>query len=174
MLFALGSNGAGQLGLGHDEDVAQPEQTCIPPSFLHAPLKAIAAGGNHTSFLTTSGQLWIEGSSSDIIRNACGRQEDLGYINLCASTWNAVICATSTGKVWSYGTECTKGELGLGGNIGNESVGIHETDEDGAFMKGFPPSGTAIVDLAASMGHTVAVLSNGDVYGWGNGRKGQL
>jgi protein ATS1 len=38
----------------------------------------------------------------------------------------------------------------------------------------FPPQGTLIVDIAASMSHTVAVLSNGDVYGWGAGRKGQL
>ncbi len=26
----------------------------------------------------------------------------------------------------------------------------------------------------ACMGHVVAVLNNGEVYGWGNGRKGQL
>jgi len=76
--------------------------------------------------------------------------------------------------VWTYGTECTKGELGLGSNTDDKTIGIHETDKDGSFIDGFPPENTKIVDLAASMGHTVAVLSNGDVYGWGNGRKGQL
>jgi len=38
----------------------------------------------------------------------------------------------------------------------------------------FPPAGTTIVDVAACMSHTVVVLSNGDIYGWGVGRKGQL
>lgn len=38
----------------------------------------------------------------------------------------------------------------------------------------FPPEGTEVLKLTSCMAHTVAVLSNGDVFGWGNGRKGQL
>jgi protein ATS1 len=40
----------------------------------------------------------------------------------------------------------------------------NEDDDEDAF----------IVDISASMSHTVVVLSNGSVYGWGAGRKGQL
>lgn len=38
----------------------------------------------------------------------------------------------------------------------------------------FPPHGTSIISIASGMGHTAAVLSNGEVYGWGGARKGQL
>ena len=38
----------------------------------------------------------------------------------------------------------------------------------------YPPVGSCIVDLASGVGHTVVVLSNGEAYGWGNGRKGQI
>ena len=38
----------------------------------------------------------------------------------------------------------------------------------------FPPAGSEIRDLAAGFRHVVAVLDDGTVYGWGNGRKGQL
>ncbi|PYH87912.1 RCC1/BLIP-II [Aspergillus ellipticus CBS 707.79] len=41
-------------------------------------------------------------------------------------------------------------------------------------MTDFPPRGTRVVAIAGGMGHTVVVLSSGEVYGWGTARKGQL
>ncbi|OQE31933.1 hypothetical protein PENSTE_c001G10032 [Penicillium steckii] len=59
-----------------------------------------------------------------------------------------------------------KGELGLGAE--------RAVAETGVIIPDFPPAGTKIVSLASGMGHSVAVLSTGEVYGWGGSRKGQL
>ena len=65
-----------------------------------------------------------------------------------------------------------KGELGLGSSITSADIA--------SVLKNFPPDnedGDAdafVADVAASMSHTVVLLSNGSVYGWGGGRKGQL
>ncbi|KAL1968606.1 hypothetical protein VTN77DRAFT_1816 [Rasamsonia byssochlamydoides] len=61
----------------------------------------------------------------------------------------------------------TKGELGLGPTQIDTAAGP-------AKVPNFPPRGTRIAALASGMGHTVVVLSNGEVYGWGAARKGQL
>lgn len=64
-----------------------------------------------------------------------------------------------------------KGELGLGdGGTSSSPVPL------GTTIPSFPPpdSGITITALASGMGHSVAILSNGDVYGWGGARKGQL
>ena len=68
--------------------------------------------------------------------------------------------------VYSFGRG-GKGELGLG-------QGVAATGEEPAVIPDFPPPGTHVVDVAAGMGHAVVVLSNGEAWGWGNGRKGQL
>ncbi|KAI8096534.1 regulator of chromosome condensation 1/beta-lactamase-inhibitor protein II [Halteromyces radiatus] len=60
-LFAFGSNGSGQLGLGHKEDVNSP-QACIGiPN--NETIRKIVGGGNHSAVLTTSGRLFMAGSS---------------------------------------------------------------------------------------------------------------
>ncbi|KAL2124441.1 hypothetical protein VTJ04DRAFT_806 [Mycothermus thermophilus] len=213
VLQAFGSNGSGQLGLGHTDDVSTPQPVLLPPDLFstNAPLTShtsdsvtptqhpqpkllsISAGGNHTLLLFSSGNLlW----SGDPTTGACGRVEsssptprfqpvDLSNlppnerrnIKLVAATWEASIIATSSSssdqeghddgldKVYSFGSGA-KGELGLG-------QGTHRAEEP-TEIPNFPPPGTKVMHLAACMGHVVAVLSNGEAWGWGNGRKGQL
>ncbi|KAJ5725527.1 uncharacterized protein N7483_006884 [Penicillium malachiteum] len=74
---------------------------------------------------------------------------------------------THQDKVFVLGSS-PKGELGLRCDTGTTMI------IPGTSIPDFPPSGTQISALASSMGHTVAVLSNGEVYGWGGARKGQL
>lgn len=188
MLLAFGSNGSGQLGLGHEDDVSAPQTCALPPSFEAAAHVRIAAGGNHTLVLARSkpcspdalsSVMYASGDNSD---GRCGnsprrlntfRHADLRINNgaplydvkLCSATWEASIFVTTKDEIFSCGTGL-KGELGLG-----EEVTQATTPQ---LIINFPPKDTRIVDLASSMGHTVAVLSNGDVYGWGQGRKGQL
>jgi protein ATS1 len=58
------------------------------------------------------------------------------------------------------------GELGLGEG--------HERSLQPKQIADFPPNGTSIIQINSCMAHTVVVLSNGEVWGWGKGRKGQL
>ncbi|OAA67062.1 Regulator of chromosome condensation/beta-lactamase-inhibitor protein II [Niveomyces insectorum RCEF 264] len=189
LVFALGSNGSGQLGIGHFEDVSVPK----PVLWTEEPPKsilAIAAGGNHTLLLGGDGDLYWSGDSAS---GACGyvssqdrpsqpgftrlvihQNRDagacLGAIRMVAATWEASVFTMlddqqKNTKVYSCGFG-QKGELGQGPLI--------VRDPRATRLQDFPPPGTEIVDLAACMSHFVAVLNNGDVYGWGSGRKGQL
>lgn len=183
LVFTLGSNGSGQLGLGHQEDVSVPKPIEFdpPPS---SPIVKVAAGGNHTLLLTKTGELFWSG---DPTSGACGPATDspspafrpfrpfkdsddsLGEIALVAATWEAslVVAKDNNGKrtrLFSAGIGM-KGELGAGDFVVRTPTATQIPD--------FPPQGTEIIDLHASMAHAVAVLSNGEVYGWGNCRKGQ-
>jgi protein ATS1 len=77
-LFAFGSNGSGQLGIGHEDDVstptqclfetdpnANPECTSTSQTTNNNKITTIAAGGNHTLLLTTSGTLYAAGCNTD-------------------------------------------------------------------------------------------------------------
>ncbi|KAK3295803.1 regulator of chromosome condensation 1/beta-lactamase-inhibitor protein II [Chaetomium fimeti] len=210
IIQAFGSNGSGQLGIGHKEDVSTPQPVLLPSSITttttpQPKLKRIAAGGNHTLLLFESGALlW----SGDHTSGACGpvtttntddstpeltpqfRPVDLTSLPPgskpvhVAATWTATILVTTapspnpqsnnntttnnTHKVYTFGT-ATKGELGLGLDPSSPASTPIPTA-----IPNFPPPGTHITDLSSCMGHAVAVLGNGEAWGWGNGRKGQL
>lgn len=184
LIFTLGSNGSGQLGIGHKEDVSVPKQVIFHPEQPTSPITRVAAGGNHTLLLTKSGQLWWSG---DPTPGACGLtsgpnvpvfreikllkdgEPRIGEVVMIAATWEASIIVTKysndkNSKVFSFGAGM-KGELGLGELV--------VRTPSATLIRDFPPAGTELVDLAACMGHVVAVLDNGDAYGWGNGRKNQ-
>jgi protein ATS1 len=186
-IFALGSNGSGQLGIGHKEDVSVPKPATGPADLLESRIVKVAAGGNHTLILTASGGLYWSGDASS---GACGRVQrlegssqrtepafrrvDLGdgdlRVGLIAATWEASIFTGKDAegrntKVWSMGTGM-KGELGQGELIVKTPVA--------GVVCEFPPPGLEIISLSACMGHVAALLSNGEAFGWGNGRKGQL
>lgn len=199
-LFTFGSNGSGQLALGHTEDVSTPTQCLFdePPSTNDA-IVHIAAGGNHTLLLTKSGRVYAAGCNTD---GRCGPRTSDSAENLlrfrrviltdaatgsridsfkCVSaTWDGSLLAASVqtsvedvreDKVFVMGSN-PKGELGL--QLQSTSTPGDSVVQPGTSIPGFPPQGTSVIALASGMGHTVAVMSNGDVYGWGGSRKGQL
>ena len=182
-LYGFGSNGSGQLGLGHTNDVATPRPCKWASGPPNARIRSIAAGGNHSLVLDDNGRVWAAGDHSN---GRCGSKsstardesvfericfsDDLGKqvdtFNLVAATWEASTFVAEGGrKVFTCGSG-SRGELALSSEIIEAPAA--------RVIHGFPPPGTYVVDIAGSMGHTVAVLSNGDCYGWGNGRKGQL
>lgn len=198
--FALGSNGSGQLGIGHKEDISVPKPALFSSAAGElsanptSPVVKVAAGGNHTLLLTQDGEIY---SSGDPASGACGlksatadsagagqprppvfhkihvpaEQAAQSPGRLIAATWEASIITgpdeqgRRNRRVYSFGCG-SKGELGQGPLI----IRVPFAQP----IANFPPPETEVVGLSACMGHVVAVLSNGDVYGWGNGRKGQL
>ncbi|KAF8851148.1 RCC1/BLIP-II [Acephala macrosclerotiorum] len=184
--YVIGSNGSGQLGIGHKEDVSVPKQVLFAND-PNEPINQIKAGGNHT-LLLCSGTIYCSG---DATTGACGvisgtsgsncrfRQlrlsSDDSTLNttptaFVAATWEASIIVRKdeygrNTKVYTLGVG-NKGELGQGEFIFRCAKAL--------LIKDFPPDDLEVVDLAASVSHVVMVLSNGDVYGWGSGRKGQL
>ena len=177
-LYAFGSNGSGQLGIGHFEDRSSP-QLCefvakdqvMQPNGL--PVK-IAAGGNTTYILFDNGDLYRAGrnpiSSADQQPSFSEKFQKFtcqkySTIKLCSAFWDGAVFVNAENEIFVVGSG-PAGELGLG----KESKYCSEPEK----LQGFPPSRLQVVDIASCVSHTVVVLSNGDVWGWGNGRKGQL
>lgn len=187
-IYAMGSNGFGQLGIGHNEDVSVPKQALFAnDQHQLQPIVQIKAGGNHTLLLasdtvycsgdTSTGACGVVSrkSSSEIRFHQLHLTSDDSMLNtiqfsFCAATWEASILVQKdengrNSMIYSLGIG-NKGELGQGDFIfrcGKASL-----------LKDFPPEDLEVIDLAASLSHVIVVLSNGDVYGWGSGRKGQL
>lgn len=184
MLFAFGSNGRGQLGIGNTVDQDKPQKCIIQHDEIQHPGTPvrITAGGNHTLVLFDSGRLFSAGSND---MGQAGPKAQLSStansidphtvftevivpsqsqkVKLCSATWEASIIVTLENEVYTFGNG-PNGELGTG----NEQACQPQRLLD------IPPRGTSVINIASGVRHTVAVLSNGDVYGWGNSRKGQL
>lgn len=184
MLYALGSNGNGQLGIGTYDDASKPVPCIIqhdenqPPG---APIK-ICAGGSHTLLLFDSGRLFSAGSNQHGqagIKSGAGTAPDspdrhamfteiklppeLPKIKLCSATWEASIIVTFDDEIYTFGSG-PKGELGTRLDQSRKLVKLPR----------IPPPPEVIVDIASGLRHTVVVLSNGNVYGWGSGRQLQV
>ncbi|KAL1957314.1 hypothetical protein VTO42DRAFT_6103 [Malbranchea cinnamomea] len=220
-LYAFGSNGSGQLGVGHAEDLSLPtkclfahddvsERDQAPPvpeesrkCETHVDIgataataaaaaaeddyvRSICAGGNHTLVLLTSGTVYAAGSNGGgrcahdpatvdkllrfsrvvVSDDGSSRGRLVDRFSAVSATWEASFLVDAEGaRVYAVGSG-SKGELGLGQKITETATPVR--------IPHFPPAGTKIVATASSGWHTVAVLSNGEVYGWGSARKGQL
>lgn len=178
MFFALGSNGSGQLGIGHDEDTAVPQQIGST-TLKNEKVKRLVAGGNHTVVLYENGHAFSSGDNSDgrCATKSFDPSNDFGEVckpvgsdselwEDVAATWSATVFVRKRGEeVWACGTGGS-GELGLG-------EGVVESRQL-TRIPHFPPEGKRVVQLVACMAHVIAVLDDGEIWGWGKGRKGQL
>ena len=182
MLLAFGSNGSGQLGVGHTNDLSYPQQI-VAVGHENEPtwgVKQLAAGGNHTVILCDDGKLRAAGNNAD---GRCSNSTDsqlLTFIEVStplgeegesltvlqvAAAWSATFILCSNDRVYARGSGYS-GELGLGPGI-----------VDSPLWQQVPvmtPTNDKVVYLTAGMAHIVAILSTGRVYGWGKARNGQL
>lgn len=139
-------------------------------------IRAIKGGGNHTLVLLETRQLFVAGKISD---DTTGLDTSSGSISsfrsvpdsafggskvkFCSAMWETSVIVTEDDDVYTFGLG-PRGERGMGEGVRGSSKKLDR----------FFPAGEQIVDLASGMAHTIIVVSNGDAYGWGSGRKGQL
>ncbi|KAK0933375.1 alpha tubulin suppressor [Friedmanniomyces endolithicus] len=157
-LFAFGSNGSAQLGLGHNDDTTRPEPSGVSLSSI----REVAAGGNYSLVLGNDGT--VESHGKDGHDDRFGTY-GLRRISQVSATWTASILLSDEGTVLTCG-EGPSGELGLGVET-LQAARLREVPD-------FPPIGAKVVQIASGVSHTVTVLSNGELWGWGKGRQGQL
>jgi protein ATS1 len=178
MLFAFGSNGNGQLGLGHREDTHIPTPCVMPDSFPDEPPKKVAAGGNHTLVLYPDGTVLATGSNEhgqcgippiesvklftqfQIVQNP--PEEGSKWIDISAG-WEFSLFLSSKGNVYSCG-HGNKAELGHGNEV-SSSPTLRKMDH-------LPHYGP-VTAIASGMTHSLAVNVD-TLYGWGANRKEQL
>lgn len=177
-LFALGSNGSGQLGIGHLEDVSVPKQvefdTAADTPSPDDPVCRVAAGGNHTILLTTSGRAYwsgdVKSGNGGLLTTAMNPESTKFRQVVLVDHAQAQPCVTHIACMWAASIFVTAEQ-----GPDNQKVYVFGEGPDGsAPLADFPPPGTTITNVDASFRHAVFVLSNGEVYGYGTGTKGQL
>ncbi|KAJ5974229.1 hypothetical protein N7481_011439 [Penicillium waksmanii] len=170
-VFAFGSNGSGQLAIGHTEDVSTPTEclfTTPAPTDKITKISPCDPNERETSQTEETILRFRRLVLTDRVT-----AKDIDTFKCISATWEGSILVPSTAdKVFVLGST-PKGELGLGKDLA-ATAPTQVLVEPGLTIPDFPPAGTTIVSVASGMGHTVAILSNGQVYGWGGSRKGQL
>ena len=177
-LYAFGSNGSGQLGIGHARDVSTPQLHLTQfPNKDAAPL-AIRAGGQHTVIIYPPGEVSVCG-------RICRERQDETWLEsrplavqatFCSANWETICTTTDDPQallVWGKGA---KGELGRGPE--QKEISFSQASTMPSYISGRPwtndDQNLKIVDIASGLNHTVVVLSNGEAWGWGSNRHGQL
>ena len=161
-----GLNTSGQLGDGTTKTSATPTQVSnLPPGIL-----AVAAGGQHTCAITTSGGVSCWGlNRSGQLGNGTTKNSSVpvqvtglasGVVEIAAG--GAHTCAVAAGGgVLCWGRN-RSGQLG-NGTTKNSSVPVQ--------VSGLS---SGVVEIAAGGAHTCAITVEGGVLCWGAGSFGQL
>lgn len=164
MLFACGSNGRGQLGVGHCDDLG--EFTAVLG--VDGPVLEVAGGGNHTLVLLPDGVAMASGSNDEMQLGVVGdgttkftkvsHPDGLRWTHVAAG-WAFSVFIDEHAQVWTCGSG-KKGELAT-------EIESHGLERVYMFK-------AAVVAVKTAMAHTLVLLETGQVYGWGASRKGQL
>lgn len=197
LLYALGSNGSGQLGIGFAQDVSIPREVLFAPTSSTSPttssspsITRIAAGGNHTLLLPSNGHpLFSAGDNTTGATGPLTTPQARAYaaksvaqavaalplplpVTHIAATWEASVIVQVDAEHDGRSTVVSTFGAGQKGELAQGQFVIRSPRP--APLVGFPPHGQAVVDVAACVAHCVVVLDGGEVWGWGSGRKGQL
>lgn len=171
-LLCCGSNGSGQLGVGDTDDHSVVQRARLGDdgedfTTSSAPVR-ISCGGNHTLVLLKSHEVFAAGSSEN---GQLGLPEQqISKFKKLDGSWKLVACGWEFSIFVSVDNKLYVSGLGLKGELG---LGRKQTRAEELTPIGFTfPD--EIVDVQSSMNHTVVQLANGDFYGWGVSRKGQL
>ena len=177
ILYAFGSNKSGQLGIGNTLDQYTPQRCLLDPE-LPGSLTTIVAGGNHTLVLYDDGTVYSTGSPRDgRVQSEFSMSSDLIFqksymsalgnrVKLCSAFWDGSVFVNEDDEVFTAGFG-SKGEQGTGGKSASLAL-QRPLDPTPATQR------SKVVHVACGVDHVVVVLEDGVVYGWGNGRKGQL
>jgi len=164
-LWAWGGNRFGQLGDGTLDDRHEPV-------FIMDNVISVSAGENHSLAIQEDGSLWVWGS------NEFGKFGDgtysgfyeffphpikvMDYVAAVSAGRYHTVAILTDGSVWAWGSN-NHGELGIGME---------------AIFWTFEPMPTKVMDnavsVAAGTGFTLALNTDGGVFGWGFNEFGQL
>lgn len=166
-----GRNQNGQLGLGTTEDSLVPQKI---QAFQGISVKMLAAGAEHSAAVTEAGELygWGWGRYGNL---GLGDRKDrlvpekVSSIDfqetkmvLVACGWRHTISVTTSGSIYTYGWS-KYGQLGHG-----------DCEDHLTPYKLEALSNQIISQISGGWRHTMAVTSDGKLYGWGWNKFGQV
>ncbi|XP_071099304.1 secretion-regulating guanine nucleotide exchange factor-like [Haliotis cracherodii] len=165
-VFSWGANSYGQLAQGHKDDVLEPrEVTCVPDDIF-----SICGGGGHTLAITRNGKLLSCGSDE---KGQAGQGHDKTTLTSVEELEDQQIIKAAGG--WDFTLALSvKGEVFSWGSNAFGQLGSRTTKSSSIPVVVNIPGRPKVVDVSAGLRHAVAITESGQVYTWGQGRKGQL
>jgi alpha-tubulin suppressor-like RCC1 family protein len=163
-VWAWGNGAFGSLGDGTYFSRREPVQVADLDDVV-----AIAAGGRHSMAVRQDGTVWswgngrsgVNGEQSKVTTYRPARVPDLEGVVAVAAGWNHSLALTRDGEVWAWG----------GNDYGQ--VGLHDGEEGSA-----TPVRVAAIHgaraISAGERHSLALLDDGTVWGWGRNDYGEL
>ncbi|KAF7009254.1 hypothetical protein CFC21_023819 [Triticum aestivum] len=168
-VLSWGRNQNGQLGLGTTEDSLLPQTI---QAFVGISVKMIAAGAEHTAAVTEDGEIygWGWGRYGNLglgDRNDRFVPEKVSSVEgekmvLVACGWRHTITVSSSGSLYTYGWS-KYGQLGHGDF--EDHLVPHK-------VEALKDSSTS--QISGGWRHTMALTSDGKLYGWGWNKFGQV
>uniref|UniRef100_A0A7N2MU36 Ultraviolet-B receptor UVR8 n=1 Tax=Quercus lobata TaxID=97700 RepID=A0A7N2MU36_QUELO len=169
LLECWGRNQNGQLGLGTTEDSLVPQKI---QAFQGVSIKMVAAGAEHTAAVTEDGELygWGWGRYGNLglgDRNDRLVPEKVSAVDgvkmvTVACGWRHTISVSASGGLYTYGWS-KYGQLGHGDFkdhlIPHKLEALHDNH---------------ISQISGGWRHTMAITSDGKLYGWGWNKFGQV
>ena len=183
-LYAFGNNKYGQLGNATNNKSEEPNPTpalvTLPGEV--GPVTQVAAGGDHSLVLTSTGQLYAFGDNKyGQLGNATNNKSEepnptptfvtlpgaSGQVTEIAAGRNFSLAVTSSGQLYAFGAN-NDGQLGNATNNKSEEPNPTPTPVT------LPGEVGPVTQVAAGEQHSLAVTSSGQLYAFGENQFGQL
>lgn len=168
-VLCCGSNGSGQLGIGHERDLCELTE-CFQSGHR---VVDIACGSNHTVLLLESGEAYICGSNVSGLTGLQTPTENLEKkfvligehgmtFKKVVAGWDFSVLVDSNYKVQIYG------DLRLCGGLGRT------VQEVKTLTDVYHLANDDVLEMHTSLHGVIVIHNSGTVIGWGNNKKGQL
>jgi alpha-tubulin suppressor-like RCC1 family protein len=165
-LWVWGINEEGQLGDNTTVSKSIPVTTFAGGNDW----KSVAGGQNHTAAIKTDGSLWMWGSNAYVQLGTNDTNTRTTPVTTFAggTTWKSVAC----GRLHTAAIK-TDGTLWTWGQNDNGRLGTNDTTRRSTPVTTFS-GGTNWKQVDCGEAHTMAVKTDGTLWGWGQGSVGRL
>ena len=178
-LWSWGADDRGQLGQHEANSGSVPGPVARDWADESGAVTDVAAGGQHALAVDGSGVVWAWGSNDEgqlaqdtglpQISFPIPVQADLAGVTVVrvAAGADHSLALDDQGRVWAWGRN-VEGQLGTGGTDARITTPTLTDDEAWA------AHGVSITDVVAGPAHSLAIDTEGRIWGWGDGSSAQL
>ncbi|KAL6614392.1 hypothetical protein ACP70R_036662 [Stipagrostis hirtigluma subsp. patula] len=169
--WSWGAGTDGQLGNGGFQDHHLPQPLLLPPR-CRGRVSLVAGGGAHAVALTSDGEVftWGRGTHGQL---GHGNMDNISYPKSVRSLENHTVTCVSAG--WNHsGFATDSGKLFMCGDGSFGQLGTGDNHSRNLPFEVEYFTGRHVEKLALGMRHSLVLLKDSSVYGFGSARRGQI